>query len=963
MTKEFPIKSPRKLIEVALPLDAINDASAKEKGNPFLKGHPRNLHQWWARRPQATARAVIFAQMVNDPGFQQGNGFKYGMNKKDAAKERKRLFDILQDLVRWENSNNRDVIARARAEIVRSWREVCELNRDHPQAIELFNASSLPAVCDAFAGGGAIPVESLRLGMPGIASDINPIAVLINKSLIEFLPRFAGRCPIGPSKGKKQQLGIESDWPGLSGFAEDLRRFSEQINKKAKEQIGKNYPDVEVTPEVAQGRDDLEPLVGKKLRPIAWIWARTVRSPNPAFSDVYVPLISTFVLSRKAGQKVYVEPVVNGSEYSFTIKTGEPTEDAKKGTVSRSGAKCLVSGSAMSFKYLREQAKEGKFGCRLMAIVATTGKGRLYVEPLDSHQQIAIHTPPKNIAETEISHWPGRTNVVEYGMTRFRDLFTKRQLCLLSTISDLIREIHSVERENVPSDNTGSTEHLSLEDGGAGSLAYHEAIAIFLALGLDKVADYNNSICMWNPVNQNIGHLFTKQAIPMSWDFVEAEPFSGGLAFPKVMDGLARVVESLPFDVQGTAFQHDCANEFPMETKCVISTDPPYYDNISYADLSDFFYIWLRRSLRETCPSLFSTIATPKAQELVASPYRHGGKSDAETFFMLGMTHAMSQLRRISHEAFPVAIYYAFKQSETKEAGTSSSGWESFLEAVLRAGFSLSGTWPMRTERATRSIGQGANALASSIVLVCRSRAASAISVSRREFIRELNEVLPEALDEMTRGIEGEQSPVAPVDLSQAIIGPGMAVFSKYAAVLEADGTPMTVQTALQLINRFLAEDDFDADTQFCLHWFDQHAWAQDAFGEADVLARAKSTSVNGLTEAGVIRSGAGRVQLLKWNDYPDDWNPETDTRIPVWEVLHQLIRTLKQGGESSAGKLLGKVNVASRAEAARQLAYRLYTLCERKGWAEDARAYNELITSWPAIVSATPQTVQAELF
>jgi putative DNA methylase len=413
----------------------------------------------------------------------------------------------------------------------------------------------------------------------------------------------------------------------------------------------------------------------------------------------------------------------------------------------------------------------------------------------------------------------------------------------------------------------------------------------------------------------------------------------------------------------GFAVQADAQTQ-SISTNKTISTDPPYYDNIGYADLSDFFYVWLRKSLRPVFPSLLASIAVPKAEELVATPYRHGSKEKAESFFLNGMTQAMHSLASQSHPANPVTIYYAVKQSETEETdGTSSTGWVTFLEAVNRAGLQLSGTWPMRTERGARSISIGTNALASSIILVCRRRAADAPSISRREFIRELNGVLPEALDEMTKGSGDERSPVAPVDLSQAIIGPGMAVFSKYAAVLEADGSPMSVRTALQLINRFLAEDDFDGETQFCLHWFEQHGWDEGPFGDADTLSRAKATSVSGLSDAGVIESGGGKVRLLKWADYPADWDPSKDDRKPVWESLHQLIRAFRQQGESGAGKLLG--HLKPQAEAIRQLAYRLYTLCERLGQADDARAYNELITSWSSIEesSSSHATRDRDLF
>lgn len=459
---------------------------------------------------------------------------------------------------------------------------------------------------------------------------------------------------------------------------------------------------------------------------------------------------------------------------------------------------------------------------------------------------------------------------------------------------------------------------------------------------------------------------FGRQVLPMVWDFVETNPFAGaGGDIYGTVHSLCEVLDKFTSNIVGCVAQQDAQNQTFSNAR-VISTDPPYYDNVPYADLSDFFYVWLRRSLRETFSNLFSTIAVPKIEELVAFAYRHeGGKADAESFFLNGMTQAMSRIAEQAHPVFPVTIYYAFKQSESNGSdGTVSTGWETFLDAVIRAGFAVTGTWPMRSELATRNIGRGNNALASSIVLVCRPRSADAPTTSRRAFQRELNQILPHALDEMTNGSGDDRSPVAPVDLSQAIIGPGMAVFSKYSAVLEADGTPMSVRTALQLINRFLAEDDFDHDTQFCLHWFTQYGWTDGKFGEADTLARAKGTVVNAVEQSGVLFAAGGIVRLVKWAEYPADWTPQGDPRLPVWEVLHQLIRLFKHEGETGAGAMIAAV--AAKAEATRQLAYRLYTLCERAGWAEDARAYNEIITSWSAIeaeASAVPAPEQGRLF
>jgi putative DNA methylase len=947
---DHPIKSPRKLIEVALPLDAINEACAYEK-MPGIGAHPRGIHLWWARRPLAAARAVIFAQLVNDPGYQQGQGFKYGMNKKEAAIERKRLFKIIEDLVKWENTTNEEVLERARAEIRRSWREVCELNKDHPQAAELFNPEKMPGLHDPFAGGGAIPLEAQRLGVDSYASDLNPVAVLINKAMIEVPPKFNGRAAVNPSSRSKLG-GASGSWKGVSGLAEDIRYYGSWINEEAKKRAGKIYPPVEITPQMGSDRINLKPLVGKKIPVIAWLWTRTVKSPNPAFSHVDVPLASSFILSNKPGKEAYVEPIINGDQYSFTVVEGTPPIEAKNGTKLARGAnfKCLLSGTPIEGDYIKAEGRAGRLGAKLMAVVAEGARRRIYLSPQPGMEELANSAQVTWKPDLQL---PGDLRAFwtpPYGVTHYYHLFTKRQLLGLTTISDLVNEV----RNNIYQDalESGFSDiSKGVEDGGDGARAYAEACCIYLSFAVNRCADFNNSVTRWVPGNQKVMNLFGKQAIAMSWDYPEAailEKTVGG--FLPAIDYIADCIKLLPAIGSGFTIQSDAQQQTISKFKTV-STDPPYYDNIGYADLSDFFYLWLRRTLKDVAPKLFTTISVPKSDELVAVPYRHGGKEEAETFFLKGMTEAMRGLAENAHPHSPITIYYAFKQSETSDTGTSSTGWVTFLEAVSNSGLQLTGTWPLRSEQEYRMVSMGTNALASSIVLVCRKRPLDAPLISRRDFIRELNSVLPESLDEMTKGSGDDRSPVAPVDLSQAIIGPGMAVFSKYSAVLEADGSPMTVKTALQLINRFLAEDDFDADTQFCLSWFEENGWKEGQFGSADTLARGKGTSVDGIKEAGVIESGGGKVRLYKWTEYPSDWDPQTDKRTPVWEALHQLIRALKQGGETASGALLA--GLGGKADAVRQLAYRLYTLCERLGMAEDARAYNDLITSWSGIESA----------
>ena len=964
-----PIKSPKKLIEVTLPLDAINVAAAREKS--IRHGHPSTLHLWWARRPLAAARAVLFGQLVNDPSWkwelEHPEEIPPNHLKASWAASRKRLFTILEELVKWENITNEAILEKARAEIRKSWRETCEINRDHPRAAELFNPEKLPAFHDPFAGGGAIPLEAQRLGLEAHASDLNPVAVLINKAMIEIPPKFAGKPPVNPSwREKRDDEQAMTLWQGAQGLADDVRYYGQWMRDEAGKRIGHLYPPIEITAEMAQERPDLKPLVGRKLTVIAWLWARTVKSPNPAFRHVDVPLASTFILSSKEGKDAYVQPVIEDGNYRFTVKVGRPPESAKNGTKLARGAnfQCLMSRTPIEGDYIKSEGKAGRLGARLMAIVAEGDRGRVYLAPTPEHEAAAMKAEPTWKPEGALPDDPRNFWTVQYGLTTYGDLFTPRQLVALTTFSDLVSEA----RERIRSDAIAAglaDDEKPLRDGGTGATAYAEAVGVYLALGVSRLADAQNALCQWGPSADQTQHLFRRQAIPMVWDYAESSVFSAAAGdFKTSLTSLCRVLENQGRSVPGSAWQADAQSQLLSQTK-TISTDPPYYDNIGYADLSDFFYVWLRRVLRSVFPNLFATLAVPKSDELVATPYRHGSKEKAETFFLDGMTQAMHRLTEQAHPAFPVTIYYAFKQAESDGVdGTASTGWETFLEAVLKADFALTGTWPMRTERGARSIGIGTNALASSIVLVCRPRSATASTISRRAFLRELNQVLPEALDEMTKGAGDDRSPVAPVDLSQAIIGPGMAVFSKYSAVLEADGTPMSVRTALQLINRFLAEDDFDHDTQFCLSWFGQYGWKEGKFGEADTLARAKGTSVDGVKQAGVLYATGGVVRLLKWAEYPTDWAPGADTRLPIWEVLHQLIRLFKTEGESGAGGMLAAVQ--SKAEATRQLAYRLYTLCERAGWAEDARAYNEIVTSWGAIetaAAATPTPQQATMF
>jgi putative DNA methylase len=958
--------SPKKLIEVALPLDVINVECTRRK-RKAPAGYPTAFHKWWAQRPVAAARAVTFAQLVHDPEdlWRCKNPGKTPNNQEKGhwTKARAKLFTILEDLVKWENSTNENMLEKAREAIRQSWRETCELNKDHPQAKELFDPAKLPALHDPFAGGGTIPLEAQRLGLEVIASDLNPVAVVINKAMIEIPPKFAGKPPVFP--GAHTAL---TTWSRAEGLAEDTRRYGQWVRAEAHKRIGCLYPPIEITKAKVKQQPELKPYEGEKLSVIAWLWARTVKSPNPAFSSIDVPLASTFILNSKPGKEAYVQPVVKDGSYSFTVKVGTPPASAKAGTTAgkRAAFICLMSKVPMGYDYIREEGKAGRMGIKLMAIVAEGTRGRVYLSPTVEHEELALTAKPTWIPDLKLPDNPRDFKTPNYGMTTFGDLFTPRQLVALTTFSDLVTEVQRTILKDAVKAGF-SDDSRGLDAGGTGAKAYAEAVSVYLWCIVARVLHYSSANCSWLPKDSAVRCTYGKQALPMTWDFAEGSVFEKCSA---EWDQCSQVVTSCVDYFSGftnSVIQQGDAAQFQVKGRPFVSTDPPYYDNVGYADLSDFFYIWLRRTLRQIFPNLLATIAVPKADELVATPYRHGTKQKAEKFFLDGMTKALHNLAVQAHPSAPITIYYAFKQSETEtKEGTSSTGWETFLDAVMKSGLAVTGTWPMRTEGDNRQIGIGSNALASSIILVCRPRAKDAGTIDRRKFIRLLNEALPLALDAMTRESEGLHSPVAPVDLSQAIIGPGMAIFSRYDAVLEADGTPMTVKTALQLINRFLAEDDFDADTQFCLHWFEQHGWESSKFGEADTLARAKGTSVEGVRQAGVLESGGGNVRLYSPAELDADWDIDADPRIPVWQVLHEMIAAQRVGGDTATARIYAHPKTAGKVEAARQLAYRLYTLCERANRAEDARRYNELVTGWSGIESAAaklPAPKQGTLF
>ena len=879
-------------------------------------------------------------------------------NKRAQEKDRQRLFRIIEDLVQWENTTNEEVLQRARDEIWQSWRRACADNADHPRAKELFDRQVLPAFHDPFAGGGSLPLEAQRLGLEAHASDLNPVAVLINKAMIEIPPKFADRPPVNPESRDEKRL-MNRTWRGAEGLADDVRSYGQWMRNEAGRRISHHYPKVRVTAAMAAERPDLEWYVGRKLTVIAWLWARTVKSPNPAFADVDVPLASTFILSKKKGKEAWVEPVIENGAYRFEVRSGTPTKEAAKGTKAGRGSNfiCVLSGTPISGDYIKSEGKSGGMRAQMMAIVAEGHRGRVYLSPQVEHQfAVKMVQEPRWRPEGLVPARLTGGTCVPYGLDEWWKLFTNRQLVALTTFSDLVSEAREqVRRDAVAAGLPG--DGIPLRDGGLGATAYADAISVYLSLAVDRMASTLCTLALWSSSRGQTVTAFARQALPMTWDYPEVNPF--GQAAGDYAVSVEGVIKGINGSTECEAYAASAnAVDQKISDGRVVSTDPPYYDNIGYADLSDFFYVWLRCSLRTVFPRLFSTLAVPKAEELVASSYRHGSKVKAEAFFLDGMTEAMRALARQSHPGFPITIYYAFKQSETKGKGVvTSTGWETFLGAVIDSGFAVGGTWPIRTERPT-GMKVAVNALASSVVLVCRPRPSDAPTATRREFHDRLRSEFKDDLAHL------QNSSIAPVDLTQASIGPGMRIFTEYREVLNAAGSAMTVREALVLINVTLdevlaeQEGEFDPDTRWALTWFEQHGFAEGEYGQAETLSKARNTSVDSLADAGIVESRRGTVRLVKPADLDPEWDPGSDRRLTVWEMTHHLIRALSVS-ETEAGDLAA--DLGNRAETARDLAYRLYTISERKRRPADALQYNTLVQSWPEIARFARQHSQSQ--
>ena len=941
----------KKLIEVSIPLEAINVASAREKS--IRHGHPSTLHLWWARRPLAACRAVLFAQLVDDP-----SSWPERFPTEEAQdSERRRLHKVIEAMVPWEASNNETIVNAARWEIARSvaW----DLGEEPPArgdgpAILDYLQNNAPPIYDPFSGGGSIPLEAQRLGLRAYGSDLNPVAVLIGKALVEIPPKFAGRPPVNPKTRAEATNGQLRAWKGAQGLAEDVGYYGQWMRDEAEERIGHLYPKATLPD-------------GSQATVIAWLWARTVRSPDPAAKGAMVPLVSSFMLSTKEGRKAWVEPIIDPDApdgWRFEVRNGALSKDAeanlKEGTVNRTGATCILTRTAIKYDYIREESRAGRLVPRLMAVIALAKKGRAFLSPTAFQAEAASIARPDG-PPGDISHWPGRTNVVVYGMTTFDSLFSARQLTALNTFSELLTEVREKIINESDTPDATWTDQTPLWKQGVGVVAYADAITTYLAFAVDKAANYWSTLCGFNPQRDSITSTFGRQALPMIWDYAETNPLSDSSGnFLLGVDQTSRNLKELTLSVgSGSITSVDAAKNGFAIRPALFSTDPPYYDNIGYGDISDFFYVWLKNGIGQIWPDLFRRINVPKIEELVAKPHLQGGREAAERYFLEGMSAALTAIRAASDDR-PQAIYYAFKQSEIEADGVTSAGWASFLQAVVNAGFIVDGTWPMRMEYTT-NLKSRMNVLASAVVLVCRKRSSEAEAVTRTDFIRALKTEMPAAIDAIRK------AGVGPVDMQQSVIGPGMGIFSRHAKVLEDDDSAMGVRTALAIINRVWEEIEneldqaFDAPTQVALAWFATYGFDAKPSGDLITLANAKNVPMGKLFSDGVFQDLRGRAALMPRGQLPRDWTPAKDTSLTVWECVQHTARVLnaEDGGGEQAAALVAQMG--TKAEEARALAYRLFEISTQKGWAAEALIYNELAQEWPKLDEFAAKIVKGE--
>ncbi|MDR1013036.1 MAG: DUF1156 domain-containing protein [Lactobacillales bacterium] len=920
----------KKLIEVGLPLEAINLACAREKS--IHHNHPSSLHLWWARRPLAAARAVIFASLIDDPS---SHPEIFPLEEQQNA-ERDRLFDIIKSLVKYENIHNITLLNSAITEISNS------LNGHFPKLL------------DPFCGGGSIPLEGKKLGLEVFASDLNPVSVIINFAMLDFPHRFANAIPVNPdySSPTINQKFVTSSkpLPVKNALSLDLEFYANSIYDKLHNEIGHLYPPLNPeTLEFSNRRDSTTNI-------IAWIWFRAVKCPNPV-CNCQTPLAHSFNLCTVAGKEKHLVPIISDTTISFKIAKGK-TDNY---TVNKHGAKCIKCNAIIPLKYIQEEGVAGKLTELPGAIVADISKTKEYYIFDDLHFNASLVPRPEHVPETLIPNTNHKICTKIYGFSKFSDHFTNRQLTLLSAFSTLISDIgkqiqYDAEIKWNNYDDTDITE------GGTGSKAYSQAIQIYLSLILDKTADYNSSFSTWNAPRQGMRNIFGRQSLPMVWDFAEVNPFSNQTGSIKNMiQWVVKTLETLdrsPISVKPTINLRDAKQDSGLRNM-LISTDPPYYDNIIYSDISDFFYVWLRLTLHDIIPNLFQTVLTPKRDEIVANKFRHDNNPvKAKLFFEKSLYEAFVNLYNCSSDEYPVTIYYAFKQREFKEINhsesnistrkieTTSSGWETMLSALIKAGFSITGTWPIKTEFVGRNVGNNTNSLSTSIVLVCRKRPQAENKISTRDFIKELSREISVPLKYL------QNCKLSPVDLAQAAIGPGMAIFTKYSKIIESDNSELTVRKALSEINnaldRFLSESTvgLDLESSFCIELYSQYSYNSVLAGEADILLKAKNVTLQSLLNLKVIKSKDGKISLNE--------RDELDVTSPqhmhcIWLNTQLLVKLFIKGGIDDSANFLNVIPPNLR-EKSLSVAYKLFSISENHKWIHEAKAYNSFVTDWDQI-------------
>jgi putative DNA methylase len=888
-------ETPRKRKLIEVALP-LDEINAACKADKDRKtGTIRNLHKWFAPMPLPAWRALLFATLIDAPG-----------NEADRAQ----LLDIIKRLVKHgaDLPDNAD-LAEATQVLSEAWN------------------GETPVVMDPFCGGGSTLVEAQRLGIQSLGSDLNPVPALVSRTLTELLPAQHGLPPTHPPESHTQALfGHSSVAQDYEGLAEDFRYYATGVLDKVRETTKENYP-------LRQGEN-----------PVAWIWARTARCVNPA-CGIRTVLVTTWWLSKKPGDLAWIEHTVADGQVHLRVvgnqASGSPPEPPKapRGTTFQ----CLACGSLVSDSQLIEQGRRGEIGYRLLAVAATVDGRRVYRDPLPGEEStaLAVRIPDDlpNVAQSDDTR---SFSGPRYGFPNFTDLFMPRQLATLSAFADETARLYA-----------------TLLMGGTNE-ARATAIVTLLGLAVGQLALVGSTETRWRlrvAAHAKAEGAFSRNDLRLNWDFAETYFASASVGdWLETVNSMIRAFEYAAHGV-GKVLKAD-ARVARADRPALVATDPPYFDAIDYADLSDFFYIWHRRALRGIHPDLYSTVATPKSGELIASARRHHNDKDAaREYFVEGFTQTFGNLSRSLHPDLPLVVVYASKE---QRAGDEETRWSAILTAILAAGLEVTSTWPIHGTGSSRMIGIGANAVASYIVMTCRPRPSGAGATSLNEFARTLRRELGPAVRDL------QSSSILPIDLAQAAMGPGMQIFSRYREILDQNGRRVPVEQALRLINQALSEildeqeGELDPESRFAVRWWEQHHWEPGPFGDADKAARPLGIAVEDVVAAQIAAADVGTVRLAGRGSLNRDWQPAADSRPTAWEAVHHLAdRLIDGGGELDAARLMA--DLGDFRDSAMALVYRLHDIAARRGWTDDQERYNALIHSWADLVKLGASQSAAE--